>query len=146
VADAGAPFDLSVFDAWLRGLSADDKLQIAEIMGIATPDTVQAKNSAHEFRSQFIDNMLHASHDPASGTSQIDTAYLAFPLSNGGQNSGDLNAKRKHDIAKMQFQQFPNLLAGVFGKDSLARGRVFATALSSGRPGGDIDVHLHVKS
>ena len=121
-----------------QGLTDADKLLVAEIMGLATPDTPQANKRAIDFRKNFADSVFGARFDAASGTSQTSDDNLAFPIARAGiDTEAD---ERKHQIARVQAAQFDRLAKAFFMKDRSVRDRIFGISMSSGKPGGDIDI------
>lgn len=122
-------------------LSAEDKVLVAQQMGIiAGSGSQKMDKQAHEFRKKAADTIFEAAYDEMTGGSQMSDESLAFPLAKIGIETQE--SAMQSEIASQQAGAFSRLAAAFIQKDHAVKQRIFATAISSGKIGGDIDVHL----
>jgi len=125
-------------------LSPDEKMQVANIMGLASGtnnNNGKPSKKGLEFREEFADAVFSAEFNNQTGTSQASSANLAFDLGLGDINTGQDGSQTA--LARMQVVQFDNLVRAILQKDRNIRDRIFGLSLSSGKPTGDIDVLLY---
>lgn len=119
------------------GVDDQTKLAIAEQIGLVAPRG-NVSSAAKAFQESLADSVFGASFNNASKSSQINDDGLAFPLMHRGVVSEQ--DQRKQKIARKQAAQFDTLAKALIMKERAARDRIFGVTMSSGKPGGDIDI------
>ena len=113
-----------------------EKLQVAEQIGLVMPKS-GANPAAKRFQETLADQIFGAEFDPVSTSSQKKSQGAFELMPAGAMNSED---QRKQQIARKQAVQFDTLAKSLAIKERATRDRIFGVTMSSGKPGGDIDV------
>jgi len=117
-------------------ISDSKKLQLAEDIGLVMPKS-GTNHSAKRFQQNLADRIFSADFDPVSKSSQKKSQGAFELMPAGAMNSED---QRKQQIARKQAVQFDTLAKSLAVKERATRDRIFGVTMSSGKPGGDIDV------
>ena len=110
---------------------------LAKMLALVTPKTKSEKESALRVESLLLDSIFSATYTNKR-VSEPSQAHLVANLHDSDVNA-DGNIALK-SVAKLQVNQFKDLIHGVMAKNREALDRMIGISMSSGKPGGDIDI------
>jgi len=130
-------------------ISDQDKLDLAVLFGLIDPDdskstAVADKAKAATFQNQLIDAVFMASFNPKTMLSRTDEDKAAFtgPAVDlkGGRVRGQSGDPKKKAVKRAQLMAVTDITSATATLIESRKTRIFAIALTAGRPGQDIDV------